>query len=144
MAMRRLLLPRQQRIHFRDESNSRKQRIIETVLSLNITADVYLTALTNDEVAVRQRCIASMTVVAAPQQVREIVLEQDVSMLAHDRRAMATAMRSWKSDPRPEYRWERARDNPLLWVPDAIAWCWAAKKGPWHSRVSSIVTEHRL
>ena len=45
--------------------------------------------------------------------------------------------------PRPsaaglEYEHLRAREEPLLWVPDAVAWCYGAG-GDWRRRVSPLV-----
>lgn len=43
--LRELLLPRQPRLHFRDERGARKHRIISAVLELDVRADIYVADL---------------------------------------------------------------------------------------------------
>lgn len=43
--LRSLLLPRQPRLHFRDERDNRKHKIIGAVLELDVRADIYVADL---------------------------------------------------------------------------------------------------
>ena len=65
-------------------------------------------------------------------------------MLRHDKRTMfaATSKLSDNDEP-PRYDWRRAREDPLLWAADAIAWSWSARSH-WRPRVASIIRHIEL
>lgn len=65
-----------------------------------------------------------------------LILEQDDSLLAWDRRQLYRLARPLVGDV--QYRHSRAADELLLCVPDAIAWCWA-KGGDWRRRIVPLV-----
>lgn len=67
-----------------------------------------------------------------------LVLEQDDSLLDWDRRQLYTLTRA-AGLPGMRYEHRRAATEPLLAIPDAIAWCWA-KGGHWRRRVQPAVT----
>ena len=141
--LRSLLLPRQPRLHFRDERDNRKHKIIGTVLELDIRADIYVADLANGVVDARRRCLTALTIHALTQDIRQIVIERDDGMVHHDKRTIAAAIRSGAPADPFEYRWERAHDEPLLWIPDALAWCWAARSN-WQADIRPIVTLHQV
>jgi len=138
-SMRTLLLPCQPRLHFRDERGTRKQKILDTVLGLDIRVDLYSTDVAGGTVAARGRCLTALTTDLLADDTRELVIERDDGMVAHDKRAISGVLRSHRGTPAPEYRWERAHDEPLLWIPDALAWCWTAR-GSWRASIQSFVT----
>jgi hypothetical protein len=80
---------------------------------------------------------------AAPRGDALLVLEQDDTLIASDRRLIYRASRDADCvDLRYEHR--RAAAEQLLALPDAIAWCWAnAKGGDWRRRIEPVVTEVR-
>ena len=142
--MKALLLPRQSRIHFRDERDGRKVRIVDQLLSIGLAARVYVTDRKPDELRAGASCLHRMMEdLAAAAGVRELVIERDDSLLVHDRRVVAAASAKHFPDRSLHYQWLTAYDDPMLWARDAIAWCWSAS-GAWQRRVSNIVTAVEL
>ena len=92
------------------------------------------------ELDARNACLQSLVEDVADREVR-LVLERDDSLLEWDRRTLyALARRSGAVDLRYEHL--RAAIEPVLAVPDAIAWCWA-KGGDWRRRIDPAVSEVR-
>jgi len=138
-AMKDLLLPAQRRIHFRDESDSRKLRVIKSVLALDIDLHVYVADRKPSQVEARRRCLTSLVEDLATQGIRELVLELDQAMLQHDKRTLAAATRQFFPADELTYRWRRAFDDPMLWTADTTAWCWAAG-GRWRRKIEARVS----
>ena len=69
-----------------------------------------------------------------------VVTERDDTNLARDRRTASAALRGRATNERPVYVHMRAFEEPLLWVPDLIVWCWS-KDGHWRPRL--FPTGHR-
>lgn len=126
---------RQRRIHFKDESPARKDRIVSTVGALGVTARVYVTRHTR---AARMTCLSQMVPDLADAGVTRLILERDDSVLNFDRQALFQLTR--KHAPELEYQHLRAHEDLLLCVADTIAWCWA-KGGPWRARIDAFTTE---
>ncbi|NHA01897.1 hypothetical protein G5V59_25780 [Nocardioides sp. W3-2-3] len=72
-----------------------------------------------------------------PGQAAHLVLDLDATLLARDRRTLATATRDL---PRVAYSHLPLSAEPLLAIPDVIAWSWA-RGGEWRRRVESLVTD---
>lgn len=69
----------------------------------------------------------------------QLVIELDESLEKHDRRALQHAVTARGVRDQIGYRHMRAQDGPLLWIADAVAWCWV-KGGEWRSYVHPVVT----
>lgn len=132
--MSRLLLGNQRRLHFSKESDARRRQIIDVIGSLEVTATVYQTAPGIAELRGRQLCIEQLGADAVAIGAARIVIESDESLVLHDRRTLYTALNGTEV----AYDHLRAYEDPLLWIPDAIAWCWA-KQGTWGNRVRHMV-----
>lgn len=70
---------------------------------------------------------------------KRLVFERDDSTLQADRRALYPLLKH--SDI--EYDFAGKRDEPLLWLADAIAWCHTAG-GPWKQLSVPLVDEIRV
>lgn len=71
-----------------------------------------------------------------------LVLEQDDTLLSWVNRRLIKFTRDAGCRETVRYEHRRAASDPLLAVPDAIAWCWA-KGGDWRRRVEPVVTTVR-
>lgn len=67
-----------------------------------------------------------------------LVLEQDDTLLDFDRRTLYGAVRRARY-PDLRYEQQRAAAEPLLALPDAVAWC-RARGGEWRRRVEPVIT----
>ncbi|MFN8074485.1 MAG: hypothetical protein U0Q15_03570 [Kineosporiaceae bacterium] len=69
-----------------------------------------------------------------------LVIEQDDSLIVHDRRAIKAERSRLRAADTLRFDHLRGVDDPLLWVPDAIAWAWCRDRA-WRDLVSGLVTE---
>ncbi|MGV1005753.1 MAG: hypothetical protein ACOYEV_13555 [Candidatus Nanopelagicales bacterium] len=66
-----------------------------------------------------------------------VVIERDDSRYEYDRRAL-TRLLTEHAHP---VRWEilRAKDDPMLWAADAMAWCWSNPDRQCKTRISPLI-----
>lgn len=140
--MGRLVLPGQRSIHMKHESARRRNRIAETVNGLH---HLGLRAIILDagrgpepERIRRDRALQALVNLARREPVVNLVLDLDQSLVARDARTLASAIRRANTDS-ITYSHQSLASQPLLSLPDVIAWCWA-RGGDWRRRVASITT----
>lgn len=137
-----LLLPNQRRIHMKDESNGRRRTIASSIATMGITATVYQAGQDHrTQLACRRACLAHLVKDRANAQRSRLVIDRDESLVPRDRQCLIDAMRVHGLDSsRLTYEHDKAHHEPLLALPDAIAWCWA-KGGYWRSYVRDVVEQ---
>jgi hypothetical protein len=138
--VRGLVLRGQRRLHFASERDARRRQILDAVLPLTAEVVVY------DGTAHRRRrqrdaCLEALVADVAERGFGMLVLERDDSVLEQDRRLLYRRVRELGCEDLV-YRHQRAREEPLLAIPDAIAWCWQ-RGGHWRDRVRGLVGEIR-
>lgn len=133
-----LLLPGQERLHFKSERDARRSQIIESLIECGTAAIAVRAPVDIPAHAQRERCIESLISEAARLKVERFVIELDDSVFEFDRRVLFRLSRSKDLNPGFSYSWLRARQEPLLWAADALAWS-LARGGRWRQRVSTIV-----
>ena len=140
--LRGLVLPGQRRLHMKDESEPRKRSIATAIAVSGTRATIYDAGRRyRTERERRNACLRALVADAAQRGDALLVLEQDDTLIASDRRLIYRASRDADCvDLRYEHR--RAAAEQLLALPDAIAWCWA-KGGDWRRRIEPVVTEVR-
>lgn len=138
--LRGWLLPGQQRLHFKSEKDARRRQLLEAMCGLDVVVDVYdATGYgPRDQLKAREACLTRVVADAAGQRAERIVIELDESLEVHDKRTLFHATRLHGAADRLRYDLMPARSEPLLWIPDAIAWAWP-KGGPWRDRARPIV-----
>ncbi len=85
--------------------------------------------------------MTALVIDAAARDDAMLVLEQDDTLVASDRKLLYRATRE-ASCPALRYEHRRAAVEQLLALPDAITWCWA-KGGDWWRHIEPIVTQVR-
>ncbi|MFT4264476.1 MAG: hypothetical protein QM572_13910 [Nocardioides sp.] len=138
-ALRPHVLPGAYRLHFKSERNDRRGAILDTILSLPITVRLYIGPRA-EQVQTRTGALTSLAEESARGDVERIVIERDDSVVAVDRRTIAVAMRG--STHLLEYAHLRAKEEPLLWASDAVAWCWQ-RGGRWRQRAQPVIADVR-
>ncbi len=124
------------------ESDPRRKVIAATLVGAGIRANVYDAGRRyGRELDARQACLRAVVDDVAPHAGSMLILEQDDSLLEWDRRCLYAHTRSVGATSL-RYAHRRAAADPLLGVPDAIAWCWA-KVGDWRRRIAPVVAEVR-
>ena len=126
----------QRRIHFAKDSPSRRRTIAAALSAMPVAAVVFDARGVRDPRVARERALACAVDRLAANSVRRLILEQDDSLVQSDRRVLFRATRAAAYDL--EYVHARPASEPLLWIPDAIAWS-VARGGDWARRISDLI-----
>ena len=135
--VRTLVLPGQRRLHFTNESDSRRRHILATLERLGVRAHV-VQSDHKREAAGREACHRDLVALAARDGHERIVFERDESIEHADRRILYDAVRRLGAGDAISYAHETAHQEPLLWIADAIAWS-HARGGDWRRRVQPLI-----
>lgn len=136
--MRRMLLPGQARLHFTKERPSRRAQIADAVCATGVRIDVYDARGVRDPKQARALCLERIVADLAASGATRLVIEQDDSLVKHDQRVLHAAVRAAEVVDVLSYEHLPARSEPLLWLPDAAAWCWA-HGSTWRQRLSTVL-----
>lgn len=138
--VRELVLPGQRRLHMKNESDPRKRAIAAAIVETGLVATVYDAGRRyRTERDRRAACLQALVVDTAGRGDAMLVLEQDDTLLSWDNQRLVEFTRAAGCRETLRYEHRRAAAEPLLALPDAIAWCWA-KGGDWRRRVAPVVT----
>jgi hypothetical protein len=140
--LRGLRLPGERRLHFQAESEQRRRKILVVLAQQNV--DVHLYTGRGRSERVRESCLRRLVDDAVKLNVQRLVLEsRGAAPDRHDRRVIAESLRrnadpSVASPPTFVYEHLQAHEEPILWISDAVAWCYGAG-GQWRVRVSTLI-----
>lgn len=144
--MVQLRLRGQHRIHFSKEDPRRRRLLIGSIRAIPATTVIYDASAIRNHKQARTACIEALIADAAVQGAREVILEEDDSLITEDQHDLFQQVQKVGCLGRLRYAHMKPRAEPLLWIPDAVAWCWA-KGGDWRQRirpaVSSVSELHR-
>lgn len=134
--LRGLVMPGQRRLHLVKESDGRKKKVLDAIAELAPVVTLYdARGLPHHQQ--RAACLRALVADLAAERVHRLVLERDDTLLEHDRKLLYREVREFGC---AELRYEhlRAHEEPLLAIPDAVAWCWS-RGGAWRERVRELV-----
>jgi hypothetical protein len=100
---------------------------------------VYDATSHNDRGKGRALCMAQLVADLVTLDVERLVVETADAAVATDRLVLYDAVRLHGATDRLRYVHMRAREETLLAVPDAIAWCWS-KGGEWRASLRDGMT----
>lgn len=139
----RLVLAGQRSIHMKQESVRRRGQIADAICALTA---IGLEAVVLDagrgpepEIARRERVLRALVARAEGEPAAHLVLDLDETLVARDARVLARAVRETGATS-ITYSHQRLATQPLLSIPDVVAWCWA-RGGDWRRRVTPIVSD---
>lgn len=136
--MRDFCKPGQQRIHMRSESDSRRREILSKVQGLGVEARVYQASLgARSERTARDDCLRAAVPDLVSIGVARLVIES-CSQDHQDRQVVREMVSKAQAFERFQYLHDRPASEPLLWLPDIVAWAYG-KGGDWRRRTQSIV-----
>lgn len=138
--IRGLVLPGQRRLHMHSEQARRRRVIVSAVAALEITATIYDAGRNYDtDAAARAACLAALIgdLAATGGGVR-LVIEQDDSLVRSDNQRLVEITRTAGMRGTLQYEHRRAFEEPLLALPDIVAWCWV-RSAEWRRRVHPIL-----
>ena len=142
--IRDLLLPGERRLHMKDERTRRKRQIASAIAAMGVEATVYDAATRyRNERERRAECLRAIVAdVARSRGSAMLIIEQDESLVSSDRQQLIECIRAAGISDRLRYSHAQAASEPLLAIPDAVAWCWA-KGGEWRTRIRPAITAIR-
>jgi hypothetical protein len=142
--LRGLVVPGRRRVHMHNEPARRRRTIVSTLATVPITATIYDTGRRyRTDQAARAACLAALiedlTAGGTP---TRVVLELDESLLQFDRHELFQLVRTAGATGLVTYDHQRAHEEPLLALPDVMAWCWV-RSSDWRRRIKPIVSTVR-
>lgn len=134
-----LRLPGQRRIHFTAEGDTRRKTILNVMAAAGACVTVYdASAYTNVKRA-RDVAMAQLVDDAAKMGARRLVIEIDTTVVASDKKIIRERADRAGCLETLTYEHQKASEECLLAIPDAVAWSWA-KGGRWRTRVKPLVS----
>jgi hypothetical protein len=91
----------------------------------------------------RAACLAALVADALIADVTGLVLERDASLEMWDRKFLHQELGTKEARARISYRHEAPHSEPLLWIPDAVAWA-TARGGEWKKRSSGLTVSTHI
>lgn len=125
----------QRRIHFSTESDQRRRAILKEMSTLKTNSVIYVAEHRN-HVAARAAIVATAVAHLHQVGVSRLVLEAREGQDSHDRAVIYSVL---GPDPSPPmaYTHHRPASEPLLWIPDAVAWAWG-RGGHWRTQIEGL------
>ncbi|WP_066373076.1 hypothetical protein [Herbidospora mongoliensis] len=132
---RSLCKPGQQRVHMTSESDSRRREILSVVARLPVRARLFEARLGGgrSQRVVRDDCLRVAVADLANEPVKALVIES-CDQDQRDRQVITEIARKVALPEDFRYRHDRPAVEPLLWLPDVVAWA-HGKGGDWGRRV---------
>jgi hypothetical protein len=136
--MRGLRVPGERRLHFKSERDTIKKDIAGALVSGQVRTRVYCGR--GEPGAARQRLLEALVADLMALDVRRMVFDsRGPDRDQADRRIVHSALTCTGVDlDLVTYEHLRSHEEPALWVPDAVAWCYGAG-GEWRRRVEPVV-----
>lgn len=128
-----LVMPGQRSLHMKSEGMARRKKIADAIALL--TVDVWVldaSGGSGKEHERRARALNSLLDEVSGAAAR-FVFDRDTTMERFDRRLMSAV----PSHVRPTHVHHNRHEEPLLALPDVIAWCWA-RGGEWRRRLDRL------
>ena len=140
--LRALTSPGQRRIHFSSESDQRRRVLLKKMAALETGSVIYV-AQHPDQVAARAAILAATVPDLVNAKVTRLVLESRQGQDHRDRSIISRMIDTRVSHPFA-YTHSTPSNEPLLWVPDAVAWAWGRDRR-WRKLVDDLqlVTEEK-
>lgn len=128
-------------IHMRKESPKFRQDIISRLVALPVRTHVIeSTDRSLNDLERRFRCLEHVLAMCAKSATTRLLIERDESILKAERQFFIEAIRRHELHPDFRYDWLARDAEPLLWVPDVVAWSYA-KGGRWRAAVGPLVSD---
>lgn len=121
-SLRPLLLPGQIKVHWTDESSSRRRKIITRIADLgpmNVVV-AHLDAKLKRTERYRRKCLEALYYELIAMRVFDAVLESRGPKQDQKDRSHIVALQGQVLDKRLRVTHQRGGDEPLLWIPDAV------------------------
>jgi hypothetical protein len=131
------------RVHFQSENDMARRRFLDRVALMHLEhgmwVRVYVTS-GRKELENRRAILTRMVDDLVEARADRLVLERDDSTVVHDEQAIKRARADTRAIGSLRYDHLRSSEEPMLWVPDAIAWAWCRDRA-WRALVAPMLSE---
>ena len=140
-AMRALVHKGSRRVHMTRESPTHRRTVLAGIANLPVTVEIYAARSypPRRELDARARCLSRIVEDLPGRGCTRLTVELDESLGHRDKQVLYNATRDSGREG-VTYQLVPAAAEPLLWIPDAIAWCWA-RGGEWKQAVAPLVAK---
>ncbi|WP_075891518.1 hypothetical protein [Actinomyces provencensis] len=123
------------RIHMKAEGDSSRKKIISGLSKLEISCHIVGIASYSSELEARAACLKQVLDGCELHHAASLTIERDESLQRWERQFLLTQQRDRSLAAEFTYDWKNPTEEPLLWIPDVVAWAYA-KGGDWRRRIS--------
>lgn len=127
-------------IHFKSEKDAVRKAFLTGAATTGVQTMVYVIQGQPDKTA-RPACLDALIDDLCQAEASRLILEQDDSLTKADRQVISARMRKHQH-AELQYTHMKRNDEPLLWVSDAVAWCYQ-RGGAWIAQAAPLVAEVR-
>jgi hypothetical protein len=135
--LRNLLLPGQRELHFQEKPQRRRQ-LADRIVAAGATVTVYTACCHDGDETARRRCLRQLAHDLITSGAHRLVLDSREGRDVLDARTLRTTLGAQPSRGGLAYEHLDSTQEPLLWIPDALGWCYGAR-GDWHRRVAAAI-----
>lgn len=128
------------RLHMHAERDSLRREILSTLCELEVTATVFTSAIKPFRNARARIIEAGIWPRIVRDRIDRLVLEPEVGQDERDRKQLYELTRAAGLSGRFTYAHVAPTVEPMLWVPDAIAWAYGSG-GDWRRRADPLIAE---
>jgi hypothetical protein len=134
--VRRNVRPGQARVHFAKMQDRDRRSFLSALLPLPVTA--VIVEARGIEVQARSACWSQLVPRLIELNVQRLTIERTEGAELRDRRDILEGLVKLEAVNRLKYSHALPRDEPLLWVADAVAWS-VGRGGEWATRVRRLL-----
>ncbi|OLR90889.1 hypothetical protein [Actinokineospora bangkokensis] len=138
--MRGMLLPGQREVHFKKEMPSRRRGVIAALCAADVEARVYTAHCSGGEERARRRCVQQLGHDLVKLGAGRLVLDSRETRDEADRATLHRVLACYPPDQGFVFEHLDSCWDELLWIADAVAWCYGAG-GDWRRRIAPVVVE---
>ena len=128
--------PGQRRIHFNNERDRRRDQILKKIATINVGC-IICTARDSSQDAARALALSDMVTRLLGRGVVHLVLETRQGQDHRDRVVIGETVARAGIKRRFTYHHQAPVGEPMLWVPDAVAWAWG-RDSVWQQLVKRL------
>jgi hypothetical protein len=132
-----LKMPGQRSIHFVNEGENRRKKLIQEYSELGITA-VKVVSTRKNKLDAREDCVRALVHLAASMRCQSLVFERDESVVSKDELWLKSELRKINNSEPIGFQHLSRHEEPILWIADALAWC-DSRSSDWRKRVQSLI-----
>lgn len=138
--LNRIRPPRASRLHMKNESEPTKRAILSALCELGVTSTVYVSRVKPFHTARAAIIEPGIWPQVLAEGIERLILEPEVGQDERDRRQLYRLAAATGMTGRVSYAHLPPTAEPMLWVPDAIAWAYGSG-GEWRRRSQPVVVE---